>query len=139
VAERSGDDPKVTQKDARKADREALTASVRSHLKVIAELAAPIVAVEGPEGIRLRLERVVQEGARRFPELLAGLEVGAGGAMDPEMVIDRVLRFPGDREREVSLAFGELMSYLEFELANHPKIDDPEIFLDSIEELRGQL
>ncbi|MGI9591298.1 MAG: DUF4388 domain-containing protein [Myxococcota bacterium] len=139
VAERSGDDPKVTQKDARKADREALTANVRSHLKVIAELAAPIVAVEGPEGIRLRLERVVQEGARRFPELLAGLEVGPGGAMDPELVIDRVLRFPGDREREVSLAFGELMSYLEFELANHPKIDDPEIFLDSIEGLRGQL
>jgi hypothetical protein len=59
--------------------------------------------------------------------------------MDPERVIERVLRFPGDREREVGLAFGELMSYLEFELANHPKIDDPEVFLDSIEELRSRL
>ena len=38
--------------------------------------------------------------------------------MDPEVVVDRALRFPGDREREICLAFGELMSYLEFELAN---------------------
>lgn len=139
VTERAGDEAKLTQKDVRKADREALAASVYGHLKVIAELAAPIVAVEGAEGIRLRLERVVEEGARRFPELLAGLEIGPGGAMDPERVIERVLRFPGDREREVSLAFGELMSYLEFELANHPKIEDPEIFLESIEALRSHL
>jgi len=139
VGERQGADAQLEERDVRKGDRQAIDATVLGHLKVISELAAPIVAVEGPEGIRLRLERVVEEGARRFPELLSGLEVGPGGAMDPERVIERVLRFPGDREREVGLAFGELMSYLEFELANHPKIDDPEVFLDSIEELRSRL
>ena len=125
--------------DARYGDRDAVQACVTGHLKVLAELTAPIVAVEGNEGIRLRLERVVEEGAQRFPELLAGLEVGPGGVIDPEVVIERALGFPGDREREVRLAFGELISYLEFELANHPKIEDPEIFLEAIQELRAEL
>ena len=139
VDERADDDPQLGPKEPPKGDRESSRDTVLEHLQVIEELAAPIVAVEGPEGIRIRLERVVEEGGRRFPELLAGLEVGPGGAMDPERVIERALRFPGDREREVSLAFGELMSYLEFELANHPKIEDPEQFLDAIEHLRNRL
>jgi hypothetical protein len=67
------------------------------------------------------------------------LEIGLGGAIDPEVVIERALGFPGDREREVSLAFGELISYLEFELANHPRIEEPEIFLEAVEELRARL
>lgn len=139
VVERADDDPRLEPKAARKGDRESIRTTVSRHLQVIGELAAPIVAVEGPEGIRLRLERVIEEGGRRFPELLAGLEVGPGGALDPERVIERALRFPGDREREVSLAFGELMSYLEFELVNHPKIEDPGEFLEAIEHLRGRL
>ena len=139
VGEREPDDPKLEQKEVGSGDRQAVTGCVVNHLQVISELAAPIVAVEGPEGIRLRLERVIEEGARRFPELLSGLDVGPGGAIDPAPVIERALRFPGDREREVTLAFGELMSYLEFELANHPKIDDPEEFLDAIEGMRGRL
>lgn len=125
--------------DTRYGDRDAVQASVVGHLKVLAELAAPIVAVEGNEGIRLRLERVVEEGAQRFPELLKGLEVGPGGVIDPEPVIERALGFPGDREREVRLALGELISYLEFELANHPRIEDPEIFLEAIQQLRAEL
>ncbi|MBW2270746.1 MAG: DUF4388 domain-containing protein [Deltaproteobacteria bacterium] len=126
-------------RDTRLSDRESVRECVEAHLKVLAELAAPIVAVEGAEGIRLRLERVVEEGAERFPELLAGLDVGPGGVLDPEPVIERALGFPGDREREVCLAFGELISYLEFELANHPRIDDPEVFLEAVRELRERL
>jgi hypothetical protein len=95
--------------------------------------------VEGGEGIRLRLERVIEEASGRFPELLSGLEVGPGGVLDPERVVERALRFPGDREREVSLAFGELISYLEFELLNHPKIEDPDQFLEGIGQLRSRL
>lgn len=125
--------------DLHHGDREAVERCVMEHLKVLVELTAPIVAVEGAEGIRLRLERVIEEGARRFPELLKGLEVGPGGAIDPVPVIERALGFPGDREREVCLAFGELVSYLEFELANHPRIDEPEQFLEAIDELRARL
>jgi hypothetical protein len=95
--------------------------------------------VEGPEGLRLRLSRVLEDGVSRFPELFAALEVGPGGAFDPEVVVERALRFPGDREREVALAFGELISYLEFELVNHPKISEPELFLEDIDRLRARL
>lgn len=118
---------------------EAVRSCVEKHLVVLAELAAPIVAVEGVEGLRLRLGKVIEEAAPRFPELLSGLEVGPGGTPDPAVVIERALRFPGDREREVSLAFGELLSYLEFELVNHPKIDEPDLFIEAIDQLRGRL
>ncbi len=133
------DSSRPTETDLRQGDSEAVRESVMTHIKLLSELAAPIVAVEGPEGLRLRLERVIEEGARRFPELLSGLEIGQGGSLDPEAVIDRALRFPGDREREVCLAFGELVSYLEFELVNHPGIDDPEQFLEGIESLRNMI
>jgi hypothetical protein len=139
VAESDSDATSPKEADLLQGDREAVRQSVMAHLKVAAEIAAPIVAVEGPEGIRLRLERVVSEGARRFPELLSGIEVGPGGSIDPEVVIERALRFPGDREREVGLALGEVVSYLEFELVNHPRIDEPEQFLEAIEQLRAGL
>jgi hypothetical protein len=129
----------LPEADLRSGDTEAVRECVVAHLKVLAELVAPIVAVEGVEGIRLRLERVIEEASGRFPELLSGLEVGPGGVLDPDHVVERALRFPGDREREVSLAFGELMSYLEFELVNHPKIDDPDQFLEGIDQLRSSL
>ncbi len=139
VSECAPDEQKIEEPDVRQGDRESIQSCVTEILTVIAELAAPIVAVEGPEGIRERLERVAEEGSQRFPELLSGLEVGPGAIVDPEPVIERALRFPGDREREVGMAFGELVSYLEFELVNHPKIDDPEEFLEAIEHLRAQL
>ena len=139
VSESEADAASLKEADVLQGDREAVRQCVMAHLKVAAEIAAPIVAVEGAEGIRLRLERVVTEGARRFPELLAGIEVGPGGSIDPEVVIERALRFPGDREREVGLALGEIVSYLEFELVNHPRIDEPEQFLEAIEQLRAGL
>lgn len=118
---------------------EELRSCVRAHVALMAELAAPIVAMEGLDGIRVRLTQVVQDAAARFPELLASLDVGPGGSIDPEPVIRRALRFPGEREREVRTALGELVSYLEFELLNHPKIQDADDFLDGLEKLRAQL
>jgi len=123
----------------RAGDESSVRICVEQHLAVLSELVAPIVAVEGPEGLRQRLGKVVEEASPRFPELFAALEVGPGGIPDPARVIDRALRFPGDREREVSLAFGELLSYVEFELVNHPKIDEPDLFLEAIDQLRGRL
>lgn len=68
-------DAGLETRDVAFGDHDSVRESVEAHLKVLAELAAPIVAVEGAEGICLRLGRVVEEGAGRFPELLAGLEV----------------------------------------------------------------
>jgi hypothetical protein len=125
--------------DARGADAESVRESVRAHAKLLAELAAPIVAVEGGEALRARLQRVADEAGRRFPEILDGVALGRGGALDPEVVAERALRFPGDREREIRLALGELVAYLEFELVNHPRIPDPDQFLEALEPLRASL
>ena len=63
--------------------------------------------------------------------------MGQGGSLDPDILIDRALAYPGEREREVRLALGELVSYLEFELMNHPSIDRPDEFLEGLEGLRS--
>ena len=117
----------------------ALRECVRSHVRLLAELTAPVVAMEGAEPVRQRLVEVAREAAARHPQLLAGLEFGPGGVLDPEVVIERALCFPGDREREVRSALGELVSYTEFELLNHPKVKNAEEFLEALEPLRAEL
>src|SRR5262245_5030648 len=121
----------------RAGEADAVRARVRAYARLLAELAAPIVAVDGGEGVRARLQRVVDEAGARFPELLGGLAVGRGGLLDPEALCERALRFPGDREREVRLALGEVVAYLEFELLNHPRVPEPEQFLEVLEPLRS--
>jgi hypothetical protein len=108
-------------------------------VKLLAELAAPIVAVDGPDEVGARLGRVVEEAAARHPELLAGLAVAPGGMLDPEEILQRSLRQTTERSRGVCDALGELVAYLEFELMNHPKIEDAEMFLEAVEGLRQQL
>jgi hypothetical protein len=120
-------------------EEEGLRSCVRSHVKLIAELAAPIAALEGLEGLRERMGEVAGEAAHRHPQLLQGIEVGPGGVLDPEDLIARALRFPGNRRREVRSALGELISYLEFELMNHPMVEDAEDFLEGLEGLRAEL
>lgn len=109
------------------------------HVKLIAELTAPIVAVDGAEVVGQRMNGLVADIARRHPELLTGLSLGPGGIPDPEEITARALRLPGDRLRMIASALGELVSYLEFELRNHPHIPEPELFLEAVEELRAQL
>ena len=95
--------------------------------------------MEGAEPVRRRLVEVARDAAERHPQLLAGLEFGPGGALDPEVLIERALCFPGDREREVRAALGELVSYTEFELLNHPKVKNAEEFLEALGPLRAEL
>ena len=129
----------LAEVDTRVGDDDAVRECVHAHVKLMAELAAPVVAVEGGEALRGRMERVAQDARRRYPELLAGLEFGANAVVDPEPLIERALRIAGERERELRLALGELISYLEFELLNHPQVPDPEEFLEAIEPLRANL
>ena len=120
-------------------DDESVRECVQNHVKIMAELVAPIVAMDGGEGLRERLAGIVEEAAERFPAILSGVQVGPGGMVDPEEITQRALRFPGERECESRLALGELISYLEFELLNHPKITEPEQFLEGLEEMRSRL
>ncbi len=136
---RATDPAPPEERDIAVADDEAVRECVRTHVKLLTEFAAPIVAVEGDAGIRERLERVIDDAAQRYPELLSELVVGEGGVLDPEALIHRALAYPGEREREIRLALGELVSYLEFELMNHPKISQPEDYLEGLQDLRAQL
>jgi hypothetical protein len=120
-------------------EEEALRSCVRAHVKLMAELAAPIVALEGAAGLRERMEEVADEACERHPLLLENLKLGPGGVLDPEELIARALRFPGDRQREVRSALGELISYLEFELMNHPLIEDSDAFLEGLDGVRAEL
>jgi hypothetical protein len=138
-ATREDDAPGEARADTRHLDLQLVRDCVASHLALLSELAAPIVAVEGGEKLRERLAKTVAEAAVRYPELLTDLPIGFGGAIDPEKLMERALRFPGEREREVRLALGELVSYLEFELLNHPQISDPEEFIEGLEPLRASL
>jgi hypothetical protein len=139
-ATRAGDaEGEQRRADARLADVEAVRECVEVHVKLLSELCAPIVAVEGGDKLRERIARVLADAASRYPELLGDLPVGPGGTIDPERLLERAMRFPGEREREVRLALGELVSYLEFELQNHPQISDPDEFLEGLEPLRASL
>lgn len=129
----------LVEEDVRQSSDDAVRACIIEHLKLIEELVAPIVAVENSHGVAERLGRVVEEASRRYPELFSELHVGPGGSIDPDDLIARALRFPGERDREVRLALGEIISYLEFELLNHPRIPDPEEFLEGTASLREGL
>jgi len=118
---------------------ECLRRSVHAHLKLIVELAGPIVAAEGADGLRERFGRVLEEIAHRHPALLAGVPVGPVATLDPGPVILRALALPGDRHEQVRGALGELVSYLEFELKNHPEIADATPYLEAAETLRADL
>ncbi|MFB3118778.1 MAG: DUF4388 domain-containing protein, partial [Myxococcota bacterium] len=139
MVNRDEDSTAPAQAEVAPSDEEAVRECVRLHIKLLTEFTAPIVAVEGEAGIRDRLQRITDDAAERYPELLSGLTVGHGGVLDPEALISRALAYPGEREREVRLALGELVSYLEFELMNHPNIDRPDEFLEGLEGLRSRL
>jgi hypothetical protein len=119
--------------------QEALRELVMVHVKLMTELSAPLVAMDGPDAVRERIMAVMEDVAGRYPELFEGLELGAAGMFDPEEVTARALRIPADRERKVLTALGELVIYLEFELQNHPRIEDADTYLEAIEPLRAML
>jgi hypothetical protein len=118
---------------------DSVRACVLQHLALLGELAAPIVAVEGGRQVAQRMKGLMDDAAERHPRLFRDLEVSPSGTLDPDPLIARALRLPGDRVRTVAAALGELVSYLEFELRNHPRIQEPEHFLEAVSELRARL
>lgn len=124
--------------ESRGSDDQQVRESVYDHVKLLAELAAPIVALDGAEALRERFGRVVADCAERH-RLLVPIEVGPGGVLDPEALVASALRLAGDRVRAVGDALGELVTYLEFELHNHPGIEGAETFLDAVAELRAKI
>lgn len=127
------------ESDLERDDEERVRALVTHLTKLIGELALPLARAEGrPDGIRDRLGRILDEAAGRFPALLTGVTPSPDASLDPEPLIRRALKLPGNREDQVSLALGELVSYLEFEIKNHPGIEDPDPILAGLAELRAQ-
>lgn len=125
------------ESDLERHDDEQLRTLVTNLTKLIDELVRPLVRAEGqPEGIQDRLGRILEEAAGRFPALLTGVTPAPGPGLDPEPLIERALKLPGGREEQVALALGELVSYLEFEIKNHPGIEDPDPILAELAELR---
>jgi hypothetical protein len=120
-------------------DDERVRECVYDHAKLLAELAAPIVAVEGGLELTERLTTVIEEAAERHPAILRGVRPAPGGVLDPEAILRRALRLPGDRVRTVSDGLGELVAYLEFELKNHPRIQGADDFLEAVEDLRAKI
>jgi hypothetical protein len=135
--ERADSSAHLQSETAGSADQERLRECVRAHVALLAELATPIIAIEGVDALRARLAQVAEESASRHP-LLAGLDF-QGGVLDPGLICERALRFPGDRRRAVRAALGELVSYLEFELLNHPRIEDAQGYLEDLDKLRSAL
>lgn len=119
--------------------QDAVRQCVLQHLALLAELTAPLVATEGLEAVGDRLGRVTEETADRYPELLRDLPLGPGGIPDPDTLVERALRLPGERQRAVARALGELVAYLEFELKNSPHIDEPDRYLEAVDALREGL
>jgi hypothetical protein len=113
-----------------------LTAQAGALVKLIAALRGAIASAEGSSAVDERLARVLHEAAARFPALLAGVDLGPGGALDAELLAERATRIPGLGRESLATALGELAAYLEFELVNHPKLSDPAAFLASLEPLR---
>ncbi len=121
------------------ADDDVVREAVSLHCKLIFELTAPLVAVDGPQAVAERINRIVEESVARGRKLFAGLAFDARAGLDPSQVEHRALRLPGDRVREVDEALGELVAYLEFELRNHPRIADATPFLEAVDSLRAML
>lgn len=126
----------LDDEELRSADAQALRSRVKAFTALLAELAAAVMAVEGGDAVRERLERVLDDATGRFPALLTGIGLGEGASLDPEALVDRALKLPGDREEQLIGALGELVAYLEFEIKNHPAIEAPDRLLASLADLR---
>lgn len=121
------------------ADDDVVREAVALHCKLVFELTAPLVAVDGTQAVAERINRIIAESVERGRKLFAGVEFDARAGLDPSAVEHRALRLPGDRIRQVDEALGEIAAYLEFELRNHPRIADSAPFLEAVDPLRAML
>ncbi len=136
---RAPEDPDLTQRMRRNERNERLRGQVRLAAKLIAELAAPIVAVEGSADLRERFQSALDEVSARYPGVLSGVELGPDAALDPEQLVERALAQPAERLGDVHDALDALLDYLEFELRNQPSVPDGEAALRVAAPLRATL
>lgn len=129
----------LVDSDKRAGDDERLRSLVLDYIKLTAELVAPLVMVDGQRAVHERLSGLIDDVSASHPELLGGVELAAGCVLDPNEIAERALRVTGHREAAVVDALGELVSYVEFELKNHPRIEEADRFLDAVEELRARV
>jgi hypothetical protein len=121
------------------AELDELRAQAGAGAKLLGELYGRVREADRNASIEERLARVLDDATSRFPSLLSGLRLGAGGTLDPERLAERAAKLPGDRGATLAAGLGELVAYLEFEIVNHPQIDDPETLLRSLAPLRQML
>jgi hypothetical protein len=121
------------------AELEELRAQAGAGVKLLGELYAHVREADRNGSIDDRLGRVLEDATGRFPALLTGLRMGPNGGFDPERVAERAAKLPGDRAATVAAGLGELVAYLEFEVMNHPQIEDPETLLRGLAPLRQML
>jgi hypothetical protein len=131
--------PYLDERDLEAPDDEALRQRVARLTKLVSGLAAPLLRLEGEEALGGRLERVLDDATGRFPALLTGMAFGPGATLDPDLLAARALKLPGDREEQLVSALAEIVAYLEFEVKNHPAIEDPDALLAGVAGLRGAL
>jgi hypothetical protein len=120
-------------------DEQELRAHATALTKLVTELAGRVAEADGDASSDERLARVMEEVTGRFPALLTGVRVGPGGSLDPELLMERASKLPGDREFALGSALGELVAYLEFEIKNHPRIENPDGVLAELGPLRRML
>jgi hypothetical protein len=114
-----------------------LVARAEALVKLITAMAAEISAADCDRSVRARLARELHDVAGRFPALLAGVEIAEDGeALEAAALAERASRLPDEGGDVLAAALGELVTYLEFELMNHPKVGDPGGFLRGLEPLR---
>jgi hypothetical protein len=135
---RAQDDPDLTQRVRRGGPAERLRERVEEYARLIAALAAPIVAVEGQAAPRERFTKAIEEVATRYPGLLAGIVPGEGATLAPAPLVERALALPADSEPDVGDALAAIVDYLEFELKNVPGVDADAV-LASVAPLRAKL
>jgi len=135
---RPTDGGEATEPLSGQADLE-LRAHATALVKLVGELGGRVVAADGDRSSDERLARVMEEITARFPALLSGVHIGSGASLDPELLIERARKLPGDREALLDAALGELVAYLEFEIKNHPRVDDPDALLAELGPLRRML
>ncbi len=135
----------LDESDLSHADDEELRRRVGAMVKLVAEMRGQVAAADGgredadqPAEVNERLSRVLDDATGRFPALLTGISLSPSGSLDPDILVDRALKLPGDREEQLIGSLGELIAYLEFEIKNHPAIDDPDRILAGLDSLRRE-
>ena len=131
--------PRAGSSESAESEQEELRAQASVGIKLMAELRARVVLADRNTSVDERLGRLLDDATARFPALLTGVRLAAGGALDADELAERAAKLPSDQAECLAAALGEFVAYLEFEIMNHPQIEDPETLLRELAPLRRML